>query len=93
MSSYFRDHTNRLFQVKPLCNLFIGYLTPSPRSCLVDLPRFLLVDIWPIPMKQHKQDLPGHVPAGAHNGQHELLGHILGGELNGQHGVDKRVKN
>ena len=92
MSSYFRDHTNRLVQIKPLRNLSIGYLTPSPiRSRRVDLPQFFLIDIRPIPMEQHEQVPPRHIPTGTHNGQHELLGHVLGGALNGQHGVDKRV--
>ena len=93
MFSYFKDHLNCLVRVEPLCNLPIGYLTPSPtRSHLVNLAQFLLVDIRPIPMEQHKQDPPRHVLAGAHNGQHELLGHVLGRALNGQHGVDRRVE-
>ena len=79
MSSYFRDNTNRFVQVDSLCNLPLGYLTPSPtRSSPVDLLRFPLVDIEPIPMDQHKQD---------------PLGQFLGGALNGQHGVDRRVKD
>ena len=44
-------------------------------------------------MEQHEQNHPGHIPAGAHNDQHELLGHVLGGVLNGQHGVDRRVED
>ena len=79
MSSYFKDHTNCLVRVDPLCNLPLGYLTPSPtHSSPVDFPQFLLFDIKPIPMDQHEQD---------------PLGHDLGGALNGQHGVDKIVED
>ena len=71
MSSYFRDHTNCLVRIDPLRNLSLGYLIPSPtRSSPIDLPRFPLVDIEPIPMDQHEQDPLGHVLGGAHNGQH-----------------------
>ena len=69
-------------------------MTPShTRSCSVDLPRFSLVDIRPIPMEQHEQDPSGHIPVGPHNGQREFLGHVLERELNGQHGVDRRVED
>ena len=75
MSSYFRDHTNRLVRVDPLRNLPLGYLTPSPtRSSSVDLSQFPLVDIRPIPMDQHDQ-----------------VGHVLGGAQHVQDGVNRDV--
>ena len=73
MSSYFRDHTNCLVRVDPLRNLPLGYLTLSlTRSSLIDLPRFSLVDIEPIPMDHHKQNPLGYVLGEAQNGQHEV---------------------
>ena len=79
ISSHFRDHTNHLVRVDPLCNLLLGYLTRSPtRSSPVDLPQFSLVDIEPIPIDQHEQ---------------HPLGHVLGGAHNGQHGVDRVVED
>ena len=81
MSSYFRDHINRLVRVRvnPLRNLPLGYLTSSlTRSRPVDLPRFPVVKIEHIHMDYHKQD---------------PLGHVLGEAYNGQHRVDRREKD
>ena len=79
MSSYFRDHTNRLVRVDPLRNLPLGYLTPSPtRSSPIDIPRFSEINIEPIHMDHHEQDPRGHG---------------LGGAQNGEHGVDREVED
>ena len=79
MSSYFRDHTNRLVRVNPLHNLPLGYLTPSPiKSSPIDLPRFSEINIEPISMDHHEQD---------------PIKHGLGGAQNEQHGFDRVVED